>query len=353
MNPMLNWGRLAMDGIPVCDIQAAERIEPEAWFDYWAGVGERYAALGSAALESGHRRTAGQLIWLGSLAYQYAQYLWVHEPDRRQAGQRRKVELYAAAAPHLDPPATRIDVPIDDTSIPGYLRLPGAAPSAPRVPCAVLLGGLESTKEESYAFENELLARGIATFAFDGPGQGELWSTVKLVPDFQRYTSAVVDDLVERPELDAERIVVVGRSLGGHYAFKSAAADARFAACVSWGGFYDMSDFDARWPLARQAYATVTGADDVDAARAIVQRSLECDSVIDGLRCPTYHLHGALDAIGLAQVDRLRERAKNAPLTIVVEPDGDHCCHNLGPRIRLAMIDWICDRVAAPAAATS
>lgn len=352
MNPMLNWGRLAMDGIPVCDIQAAERIEPEAWFDYWASVGERYAALGFDTLAAGRRRTGGQLIWLGSLAYQYAQYLWVHEPDRREEGQRRKAELYAAAAPHLEPPATRVGVPIDDISIPGYLRLPVADATQSRVSCAVLLGGLESTKEESYAFENELLARGVATFAFDGPGQGELWSHVKLAPDFERYTSAAVDYLVQRPEIDAARLVVVGRSLGGHYAFKSAATDARFAACVSWGGFYDISDFDARAPLARQTYATATGADDVDAARTIVQRSLNCDHVIDGLRCPTYHLHGALDAIGLEQVDRLRKRAVHAPLTIVVEPDGDHCCHNLGPRIRLAMIDWICDRLASPSATT-
>ena len=42
-------------------------------------------------------------------------------------------------------------------------------------------------------------------------------------PDFERYASAVVDWLVERPEIDPGRIGVIGRSLGGHYAPKSAA----------------------------------------------------------------------------------------------------------------------------------
>lgn len=341
MNVMLNWGRQIMDGIPYADVEASSKLPFDGWFDFWAGRGEHYATLGATAAEGGHLRTAGEFTWLGSLCYQYAQYLWVHEPEKRVYGQRRKVELYEAAAPNLAPPAVRVHVPIDETEIPGYLRLPAEAADGP-VPCVVLLGGLESTKEESYAFENELLARGIATYAFDGPGQGELWASVKLAPDFERYTSAVVDALVERPELDGERMAVVGRSLGGHYALKSASAEPRFVACVSWGGFYDMSDFDARWTVSQEAYATVTGATDVAIAKQIVQKSLDCDPVIEGLRCPTYHLHGALDPITMSQVERLRERAVNAPLTIVVEHEGDHCCHNLGPRIRWEMIDWLC-----------
>lgn len=341
MNPMLNWGRMTMDGIPHCDVNGAVAVAAEDWYAYWQSRGEAYAALGQEASARGHATTAGQLTWLAALCFQYAHYLWAQDPVRRAEGQRRKVELYDRAAPDLNPPAQRCNVPIGDLEIPGYLRLPDRHQPTRRVPCAVLLGGLESTKEESHLFENELLQRGIATYAFDGPGQGELLESVKLSPDFERYTTTVLDALISHDELDGDRIAVVGRSLGGHYALKSAASDARFAACVSWGGFFDMSDFDSRGPLSKSVYRLATGAPDLAETAAIVRASLTCEHVIDGLRCPTYHLHGALDAISLQQVDRLRERAVNAPLTIVVEPEGDHCCHNLGPRIRLAMIDWL------------
>lgn len=346
---MMNRGRLSMDGIPTCDLEAAERLETSEWFAFWAARGDTYATLGAEASERGHRRTAGQLTWLGSLCWQYAQYLWYHDPARREEGQRRKVELYDAAAPDLDPPAERVNVPIDDTEIPGFLRVPAGRRDDERVPLAVLLGGLESTKEESYSFENELLARGIATYAFDGPGQGEMYFSVKLRPDFERYTSAVLDHLLVRPEIDPGRVSVVGRSLGGHYALKSASADDRFAACVSWGGFFDMADWDNRGILAREAYRYVIGAPDLDGAKRVAQMSLDCAPVIEGLRCPTLHHHGALDAIQLDQLDRLRSGAVNAPLEVIVEREGDHCCHNLGPRARFAMIDWLEEQLSAVA----
>ncbi len=84
-----------------------------------------------------------------------------------------------------------------------------------------------------------------------------------------------------------------------------------------------------------------------DDPKRIVQEYLDCAPVIEGLRCPTLHHHGAHDPITLAQLDRLRAGAVNAPLEIILEQDGDHCCHNLGPRIRFAMIDWLVERLAA------
>ena len=173
----------------------------------------------------------------------------------------RAVELFDRAAPHFVHAGERVEIPLDDARIPGYLRLPAAAAEGP-VPCCVLIGGLESTKEESHLFENLCLDRGMATFAFDGPGQGELFFDVKLVPDFERYSSAVLDHLVGRPELDADRIGVLGRSLGGHYAPKAAAGDERFAACCAWGACFDLSDLPEMPEHTRHGFIYATGIAD-------------------------------------------------------------------------------------------
>ena len=52
----------------------------------------------------------------------------------------------------------------------GNLRRP---PGLDRPPLVLLIAGLDSTKEEFFAVENIFLARGLATFSLDGPGQGE------------------------------------------------------------------------------------------------------------------------------------------------------------------------------------
>lgn len=343
---MLNWGRLLMDGLPYADLLAAQgRGSDVSWFDFWMGRADDYERLADEALASGHLLTAGQWLWTGSMAAQYAQFLWFDE--RRTRGQRRKAELYHRAAPLLNPPAERVDLPIDATTIIGYLRRPlGTSPGA-QVPCVVLLGGLESTKEESYLFENLLLDRGVATFTFDGPGQGEMFEDVALSGDFERYTSRVLDHLLTVEEIVSDRIGVLGRSLGGHYALRAAACDQRFKACLSWGGFVQMDEWDFDTPMTKQSWKYVTKSADLEEARVRVKEAIDLRPVLPGLTCPTYFQHGARDELPLSEIDELKKHAVNAELIFDVEPDGDHCCHNLGPAPRLRMADWMVDQLSS------
>ncbi|TWP32323.1 alpha/beta hydrolase family protein [Leekyejoonella antrihumi] len=340
---MLNWGRLLMDGVPYSDLAAAhERGDNVSWFEHWMETAAQYEEAAQRAGDTGHRHTAGELFVTAALCAQYAQFLWFGED--RAAGQQRKVELYTKAASYLEPPAERFDLPIDDVTIPGYLRVPaGKGPW----PCAVLIGGLESTKEESYRFEELLLARGVATATFDGPGQGEMLAGTPARGDFERYTSRVVDFLVDDPRLNAKRLAVVGRSAGGHYALRSASLDSRFVACVSWGGYVNFGNWEGRGPLAKESWRYVSKSADMEEARLFVEKCLDTRPVLNELRVPTYFLHGALDFVPVSQAEVLKEYAVNADLTVVVEPAGDHCCHNLGPRPRLTMADWVADQLGA------
>ena len=340
---ILNPGRMLADGIPYPDYaEAQRRLEGgEDWFDIWTDISGRYEELGLGARADGLQVSAGEWLWHASLSAHYAQFMWFHDPQRREAGQRAKVRLYELAAPHLRPAAERVDLPFEGTRIPGYLRLPPEA-AAGRVACVVLIGGLESTKEESCLFEALCLRRGLATLAFDGPGQGELFFDRKLGPGFERITSAVVDHLEQVDTVDRDRIGVLGRSLGGYYAVRSAACDARLRACVAWGACFDLSDLDDMPTHTRAGFAYVTGLDDPETAREHLRRSIDLADVAGDLRCPTYVLHGHHDAIfSLDQVAKLRNAVTAAPIEIHVEPDGDHCCHNMGAVVRPRMADWM------------
>jgi 2,6-dihydroxypseudooxynicotine hydrolase len=343
--------RMVGDGVPAGDMSAAQRQVSrwEEWYPFWAECGARCEKLARETLALGRRLSAGELFWQASLSHHYAQLLWFHDLPTRDAGQRRKVELYREAAPLFDPPAERFDLPFEGFTIPGYLRVPPARGG--RAPVVVLLGGLESTKEESYLFENRCLQRGLATCAFDGPGQGEMYFQARMRPDFHRFTSAVVDWLAARPELDASRLGVLGRSLGGYYAVHSAAHDPRFKACVAWGVLYDLSYYDGMHEPSRSGFAFVAGYKNPAEASKYLKETINLEGQAQRLRCPVYALHGAQDdLIPPSQVDRLRAALRHHPdVTFDLPSDGDHCCHNLYHIVRPRMADWLAERLGGRA----
>jgi 2,6-dihydroxypseudooxynicotine hydrolase len=340
-------GRMLGDGIWYPDLrEILEGVQHwDQWFEAWTEMADRYERLAEEALARGFRVSAGEYYWRACMHHHYAQFLYFAHPAKREAGQRAKEKLYRKAAPLLVPAAERLEIPIDNTSLPAYLRLP---PGTQPAPCAILIGGLESTKEESYGFENLLLRRGVATLAFDGPGQGEMWFRRRMQPDFERYTSRIVDYLETRPEIDARRIGVLGRSLGGYYAARSAAFERRLAACVCWGCIFRVPDFwDQVHPATQDGLAYVCGAASHAEARERL-RMIDLTSVAARITCPLYIFHGRKDwLIPVAEAEKLRDAAAKAPQTVVIPEDAIHCGHNISERIRTPMADWLAHRLGA------
>lgn len=338
---LLGTGRLIADGVPYPDqMEAGARIDHwSKWFGFWAEVGARYERLGEEALSARFHVSAGELLWQASLSFHYAQLLWFDAPEEKEWGQGRKVEVYRRAARYLVPAAERVDLPYRRTTIPGYLRLPTNQATPFR--CVILLGGLDSTKEESYLFENMCLRRGLATFVFDGPGQGEMRGRTALIHEFEAYTSAVLDYLASRPEIDGNRVAILGRSLGGYYAMRSAATDDRLRACVAWGPLFDMSDWD-NLPLSIQkGFAYALGVKNLSKARRLTSDAIHLADVVEDLRCPLYVLHGSRDVI--VSDDQIRKITKNvkAHIDLQIEKEGNHCCHNIYQLVRPRMADWL------------
>jgi pimeloyl-ACP methyl ester carboxylesterase len=139
----------------------------------------------------------------------------------------------------LTPPASTTPVTFDSggEALPGVLHLPGGP--GPH-PVAVLLHGFPGN-ERNFDLAHALRRAGYAALVFHYRGSwgaGGSWSWGNVFEDAARVVSAVRDDpFAAAHRLDPTRLGVVGHSLGGYTALRTAAADPSVAAVASVAAF--------------------------------------------------------------------------------------------------------------------
>jgi 2,6-dihydroxypseudooxynicotine hydrolase len=234
-----NWGpRFTAQGVDPSDFtRVTGPLERWAdWLDAWSANGDQHTGLAREAEEAGRNLTAGEAWIQAALSYHFAKFVWMLDLARHRAAADRAVTAMRHAHRLLDPTAERLELDFEGAMMVGNLRRP---PGIDRPPLVVLIAGLDSAKEEFFAAENVFLARGMATFSLDGPGQGETGYTATIRPDFEAPVAAALDVLCARPDLDGNRVGMLGVSLGGYYAARAAAFEPRIRAVVISGGPYD------------------------------------------------------------------------------------------------------------------
>jgi pimeloyl-ACP methyl ester carboxylesterase len=96
-------------------------------------------------------------------------------------------------------------------------------------------GGVDAWKEEMTELSDVLVAAGIATIAMDNVGTGQ--SPIKATRNGEIQFVPVIQWVQQHPELDGNRIGLIGRSFGGHWATKLAHLMPDELRCaVNWGG---------------------------------------------------------------------------------------------------------------------
>lgn len=335
--------RFLADGVHYRDLMDIRAATPD--WSQWCAVWSQYAGAaeerGALALTRSLSRTAAKEFVRAALYFHYAQNLYYDNPALKRATHDRKVSAFKRAAPLLDPPLEPVKIAFDGIEMPGYLRLP---PGRAKPPCVILLGGLDTTKED-YMVVNDLCAeRGLATLAFDGPGQGETLFRMPWRKDFERSIGAVLDYLDTRPEIDRDRIGIIGRSTGGFYAPKAAAIDTRIKAAVAWGAMVHLRNLASIPAVTRDGFLFVSGSKSVDEAL----RFFECinlEGVASRIRCPLLIVHGGLDTITpMENATRLAAEA-GGPVETLIWEDSGHCCHDRAHIVRPAMADFMLRRL--------
>jgi pimeloyl-ACP methyl ester carboxylesterase len=356
-----------------------ERIDDgdtESWHREWRRTAERVERSADEAIDGGHVRTARYAYLRAHNYYRTAEFFLDTNDPRRRPTYERSRETFRSGMDLLDTPPRVVEIPYEDTTLPGYLFEPPAEEEP--FPTVVCLGGFDSLAEELYFLCGvpEALARGYAVLLFDGPGQGAplRFKGLTARPDWEGVVGPVLDFLDGEDRVDSDRVGVIGVSFGGYYAPRAAAYDGRIAACVAFDHMHDLwrasayenprlaellmrapdvlvdglaslsarFSLEARWLMGNSRW--VFGVD----SAAELQRTLReysLSGVASEIDCPMLVLAGEDDhfvPLGLAQefVDEL-----TAPTTLRVfrteEGAGEHC--QVG-NLRLAtgvIYDWL------------
>jgi 2,6-dihydroxypseudooxynicotine hydrolase len=309
----------------------------DQWCSEWGRTAQQYEALAERAEAAGDTLTAAGAWRRAALCWHWGKFLFMDDLEQQRAAHERTVACFARGAGAMTPPAERVEISYGSHTIAGYLRLPPGIKSAPVV---IMAPGLDSVKEELQSTADYLLARGMATLAIDGPGQGEAEYSQPIEPAYERVATAVTDWLVERPEIDPSRIGFFGVSLGGYYAGRAAAYEPRLRATVALCGAYRFDlDWDNLPEVTRAAFQHRSGAADPDEARRLAG-TLTLEHAAAEITNPLLVVHGARDRLLPAHhAERLAAEAPGAEL--VMFEDGNHGVTNHPYESRSLIADWL------------
>jgi pimeloyl-ACP methyl ester carboxylesterase len=332
--------RFVANGIDVNDFDetVARTLLWEDWGPNWKEVGQRHDALGREAEERGRDLSAAQAYQRAAWCYHLGKFLWFEDLDLHAELRDQAVSVYRRALPNLDPEAVRLEIPFEGHIIPANLRRPK---NALRPPLVLLVPGLDSSKEELFAIEDEFLLRGLATLSMDGPGQSENSVHFAIRPDWETVITPLLDYLGSLDlGVDQGRIGLMGISMGAIYGPRAAAHDQRLRAVVGLAGPYNLGDcWDALNPLTRGGYVFYTKSADESEARRKAY-SLNLEGVLNQVTQPLLVIHGAKDRLfPPVNAERIAREAPNA--TLVIYPDGNHVCNNIAYKYRPLMADWL------------
>ncbi|HWI37898.1 MAG TPA: alpha/beta fold hydrolase [Burkholderiales bacterium] len=339
-----HWApRFVSNGVLLADFEDVTG-SVERWEDWCAAWSDRAAVhemLGRDSLKEGFKLTAGEHLVRAGIYYHFAKFVFVQDVEQMRAAHMKAVECYRDGVALLRPhPGKRVAIPFEGKTIFGVLRGSG--------PVVIMAPGLDSTKEELHAYEEPFLARGMATLAIDGPGQGEAEYEIPICGDYERAAKAVCDWIEERSDLDAKRIAIWGVSLGGYYAPRAAAYEKRIKACVALSGPFDWQTiWDGLPELTRDTFRVRSHSKTMDEARANA-RKLTLVEAAKNIQCPIFVVAGRQDRlVPAADAERLA-RSVRGPVELMVVEDGGHNANNRPYRYRSRTADWLAGQFGLP-----
>ncbi len=202
----------------------------ESWRDAWNTLAEKVEKIAKTAESRGHRVSARDSYLRAVTYYRNVAWAWPASDPRYAAMIEKSRALFEKFAALSDPPIEVVQIPYENTVLPGYFLRPDA--SGQKRPTIII--GDNASEELYYWVGPPALERGYNALLVDLPGVGlNSFNGIMSRPDTEVPVKAVIDYLSARSDVDTSRIAAYGGGEGGGYMMTRAAAhEHRIAACV-------------------------------------------------------------------------------------------------------------------------
>jgi len=231
-------------------LSTAHRIhngKAQSWVDEWTATADRLADEADKNATAGHDTSAAAQYLRASNYYSLATYSADGTGDTTLFAtlwekHRHAWERFLDTRDFGSTVVESVEIPYEDTTLPGYFFRAGAA-DEPRRTMIVVNGSDGSIVDAWGSGIAGALDRGWNTLAFDGPGQNAalLRQGLAFRPDWENVIAPVVDFLSSRADVDETKLAIQGVSQAGYWVPRAVAFEHRIAAAVADPGVTDVS----------------------------------------------------------------------------------------------------------------
>lgn len=227
----------------------ANQIEPgnkESWYERWTDFAHRNYNM-AENYRSRKLHIDAKFAFFRACTYFRTAFFFLEDKpsdSRIEYTLEYSIRAFHQALEYFENPVEKVEIPFETIKMPGYFYLNNSSSNNNPKPLLIDTGGGDSTKEELYfGTAAEALKRGFHCFTFEGPGQGSMlrFNKIPFIPDWERVMEKVVDFFINRPEIDPQRIYLIGRSFGGYLAARAVTKERRIAGCIVDPGIFDAS----------------------------------------------------------------------------------------------------------------
>lgn len=322
----------SLDQLPKENLRTASRLEKLA---------ERAAACR-------HFETAREYYYRACLSYTAAiwgiydsddaEFVWITDKIR---------STFSKVIEYGRDPVERVEIPFERTCISGILSL---TPSRRKAPTVLFIPGMDVQKENTLNhLNNPYVQRGMNCLVIDGPGQGEslarrLWVDAE---NYARAGSVVLDYLVQRPEVDPEKIGIHGLSMGSYWGPLIALRDRRVKALSTHASCQYTKDrlFNEVSPHYRLRFQWMAGNLEQTELDALAAK-MTLEGREPEITCPHIIFHGEFDDLTtIREVYDYFNRLGSSVKEFRIYENEFHGIYRFWDEISNMSADWMRDRL--------
>lgn len=320
----------------------------------FVAVAHRREARAKASEEAGEFITARENYYMAANYWASAQWPIDESNKQNYFYNGRKRECFEKYAKFADHHVEAAWIPFQGKKLPGWFHLP-ANYTGERIPAVVFIPGMDGYKERSVPlYGDPWLNRGIAVLVVEGPGQYEtpLLGINVSMPAWSAAGPAMMEWLLQRSEIDPQRIGITGRSFGSLFSTIAIANEPRFRACAVTAVCLEPgchTIFEEASPTFKKRFMWMSGYTD-EAAFNEFAKSLTWEGYAEKIKQPFLTITGESDELSPLVYTEQFAKALPGPKRLVIYQDSRHTVSavpsvNLGPTPNVLISEWMAARL--------